>query len=166
VNPLLGTDSVKPFLETCSRTGSGVYVLVRTSNPGGALFQEYGSPPLYERIADAVVEWGKGLIGRCGLSSVGAVVGATHPAELASLRARMPSVPFLIPGYGAQGAGAAEVAGGFLPGGRGALVNSSSAILFAWREPRFAGTHWKDATRTALDEMIAALSAVTAAARA
>jgi orotidine-5'-phosphate decarboxylase len=166
VNPLLGTDSVKPFLETCSRTGSGVYVLVRTSNPGGALFQEYGSPPLYERIADAVVEWGKGLIGRCGLSSVGAVVGATHPAELASLRARMPSVPFLIPGYGAQGAGAADVAGGFLPGGRGALVNSSRAVLFAWREPRFAGMHWKDASRAALDEMIAALSAVTAAARA
>src|SRR5260221_2929461 len=111
VNPLLGTDSVKPFLETCSRTGAGVYVLVRTSNPGGALFQEHGSPPLYERIADAVVEWGRGLIGHGGLSSVGAVVGATHPAELASLRARMPSVAFLIPSYRAQGAGAADVDG-------------------------------------------------------
>jgi orotidine-5'-phosphate decarboxylase len=159
VSPLLGADSVKPFVEICSRTGTGVYVLVRTSNPGSALFQEHGSPPLFERIADAVVEWGSSVVGRCGLSSVGAVVGATHPAELARLRARMPSVPFLIPGYGAQGGGAADVAGGFLPGRRGALVNSSRAVLFAWREPRFAGKHWKDASRAALDEMIAALRA-------
>jgi orotidine-5'-phosphate decarboxylase len=165
INPYLGTDSVKPFLETCGRTGTGVYVLVRTSNPGGGLFQEHGEPPLYLRVADAVVEWGSSLVGRCGLSSVGAVVGATHPSELALLRARMPATPFLIPGYGAQGAGAAEVAGGFLPGGRGALVNSSRGILFAWREPRFAGMHWKDATRAALAEMIAALSAAASATR-
>jgi len=165
INPYLGTDSVKPFLETCGRTGTGVYVLVRTSNPGGGLFQEHGEPPLYLRVADAVVEWGSSLVGRCGLSSVGAVVGATHPSELALLRARMPATPFLIPGYGAQGAGAAEVAGGFLPGGRGALVNSSRGILFAWREPRFAGMHWKDATRAALAEMIGALSAAASATR-
>jgi len=166
VNPLLGRDSLIPFLDTCARHGAGIYVLVRTSNPGGGLFQDHGSPPLYERIADAVVEWGRDLVGRCGLSSVGAVVGATRPAELARLRARMGGVPFLIPGYGAQGAGAAEVAGGFLPGGKGALVNSSRAILFAWREPRFQGLHWKDASRRALEEMIAALSAVAATARA
>ena len=86
-------------------------------------------------------------------------MGATHPDELALLRARMPRTPFLIPGYGAQGAGASEVAGGFLPGGRGALVNSSRGILFAWREPRFAGRPWKDASRAALEEMIAALPA-------
>jgi orotidine-5'-phosphate decarboxylase len=159
VNPFLGTDSVKPFLDACERTGAGLYVLVRTSNPGGALFQEHGDPPLYLRVADAVVEWGRGLVGRSGLSSVGAVVGATHPDELALLRARMPRTPFLIPGYGAQGAGASEVAGGFLPGGRGALVNSSRGILFAWREPRFAGRPWKDASRAALEEMIAALPA-------
>ncbi|HEV8112060.1 MAG TPA: orotidine-5'-phosphate decarboxylase [Planctomycetota bacterium] len=166
VNPYLGKDSVTPFLEACARTGGGIYVLVRTSNPGGAMFQGHGSPPLYERVADAVVEWGRDLVGKRGLSSVGAVVGATHPTELASLRARMPGVPFLIPGYGAQGAGAGEVAGGFLADGRGAVVNSSRAILFAWREPRFRGVHWKDASRTALDEMIAALSAVSASSRA
>lgn len=165
VNPYLGTDSVQPFLEACGRTGGGVYVLVRTSNPGGGIFQEHGDPPLHLRVADAVVEWGRSLIGTCGLSSVGAVIGATHPKELALLRARMPSTPFLIPGYGAQGGGAADVAGGFLPGGRGALVNSSRGILFAWREPRFAGTHWKDATRAALEEMIAALSTAAATAR-
>ena len=164
INPYLGTDSVQPFLDACSRTGAGVYVLVRTSNPGGGVFQEHGDPPLYLRVADAVVEWGRSLVGRSGLSSVGAVVGATHPGELALLRARMPATPFLIPGYGAQGAGAADVLGGFLPGGRGALVNSSRGILFAWREPRFAGRHWKDATRAALDEMIAALPAAAATA--
>src|SRR5437867_9971283 len=102
IQPLLGADSVRPFLETCARTGGGAFVLVRTSNPGSALFQEHGDPPLYERIADAVVEWGKELVGRRGLSSLGAVVGATHPSQLARLRARMPGVPFLIPGYGAQ----------------------------------------------------------------
>jgi orotidine-5'-phosphate decarboxylase len=165
INPYLGADSVQPFLDACARTGGGVYVLVRTSNPGGGIFQEHGDPPLHLRVADAVVEWGRSLIGTSGLSSVGAVVGATHPKELALLRARMPSTPLLIPGYGAQGAGAAEVAGGFLPGGRGALVNSSRGILFAWREPRYAGTHWKDATRAALEEMIAALSAAASTAR-
>lgn len=165
INPYLGTDSVQPFLDACGRTGGGVYVLVRTSNPGGGIFQEHGDPPLHLRVADAVVEWGRSLIGTSGLSSVGAVIGATHPKELALLRARMASTPFLIPGYGAQGAGAADVAGGFLPGGRGALVNSSRGILFAWRESRFAGTHWKDATRAALEEMIAALSAAASTAR-
>jgi orotidine-5'-phosphate decarboxylase len=166
VNPYLGGDSIRPFLETCARNGKGIFVLVRTSNPGSATFQDHGSPKLYERVADAVVEWGKEIVGRSGLSSVGAVVGATHPTELAALRARMPTTPFLIPGYGAQGAGASEVLGGFLAGGRGALVNSSRAVLFAWREPRFAGKSWKDATRTALDEMIAALRPARAPARA
>jgi orotidine-5'-phosphate decarboxylase len=165
INPYLGTDSVQPFLDACARTGGGVYVLVRTSNPGGSIFQEHGDPPLHLRVAGAVVEWGSSLVGTCGLSSVGAVIGATHPKELALLRAKMPTTPFLIPGYGAQGGGAAEVAGGFLPGGRGALVNSSRGILFAWREPRFAGMHWKDATRAALEEMIAALSAAASTAR-
>ena len=165
IHPFLGADSVQPFLEACARTGGGAFVLVRTSNPGSALFQEHGTPPLYERIADAVVGWGRELVGRSGLSSVGAVVGATHPAELSRLRARMPGVPFLIPGYGAQGGSAADVAGGFLPGGRGAIVNSSRAILFAWREPRFSGQHWKDASRTARGEMIAALTRAAASAR-
>lgn len=155
VSPYLGADAVRPFLESCRRAQAGIYVLVRTSNPGSALFQEHGRPPLYERVADAVSEWGRELTGRCGFSSVGAVVGATHPEELARLRARMPSTPFLIPGYGAQGAGAADVAAGFLPGGRGALVNSSRGILFAHQQERYRGLHWKDASRAALDAMIA-----------
>lgn len=159
VNPFLGSDSLAPFLESCRRTGRGVYVLVRTSNPGGGRFQEHGSPPLFERIADAVVEWGTDLVGASGLSSVGAVVGATHPQELARLRERMPRTPFLIPGYGAQGAGAAEIAGGFLAHGRGALVNSSRGILFAYKQPRYRGRHWKDALNAALDAMIVEIAA-------
>jgi orotidine-5'-phosphate decarboxylase len=153
VNPLLGEDSITPFLEACARAEAGLYVLVRTSNRGSALFQEHGSPPLYTKIADAVVAWGSGSLGACGLSNVGAVVGATHPAELALLRTRMPRTPLLLPGYGAQGAGAAEVSGGFLAKGRGALVNSSRGILFAYRDPRYAGLHWKDAALRALDAM-------------
>lgn len=159
LNPLLGTDSLTPFLDACRRTGRGVYVLVRTSNPSSAQFQEHGTPPLFERIADAVVEWGTDLVGDCGLSSVGAVVGATHPRELVRLRERMPRTPFLIPGYGAQGAGAADIVGGFLPGGRAALVNSSRGILYAYKQPRHRGQHWKDALTSALDAMIAEIDA-------
>lgn len=159
VNPYLGGDSVQPFLESCSRAGAGIYVLVRTSNKDGKLFQDHGSPALYERVADSVVQWGSSLLGHSGLSSVGAVVGATHPKELSALRARMPRTPFLLPGYGAQGAGAADIAGGFLPGGRGALVNSSRGILFAHKQPAYSGLHWKDASRHALDAMIAEIRA-------
>jgi orotidine-5'-phosphate decarboxylase len=146
---------VQPFVESCKRAGAGIYVLVRTSNKASGLFQEHGTPLLYEKVADEVSKWGSELVGERGLSSVGAVVGATHPKELRELRLRMPKTPFLLPGYGAQGAGAADVVGGFLAGGRGALVNSSRGILFAYKQPQFAGLHWKDASRKALADMIA-----------
>ena len=157
VNPLLGHDSITPFLDACERAKAGIYVLVRTSNPGGSQFQTKGEPTLTDQIADAVVAWGEGLIGSGGLSSVGAVVGATHPDELAALRERMPRTPLLLPGYGAQGAGAAEVAAGFLEGGRGALVNSSRGILYPSRED---GEDWRTATSRAVDRMRADLGAV------
>jgi orotidine-5'-phosphate decarboxylase len=104
-------------------------------------------------------------MGECGLSSVGAVVGATHPDELAALRTRMPQTPFLIPGYGAQGAGAAEIAGGFLAGGRGALVNSSRGILFASKQPQYRELHWKDAASRAIDAMAQEIGAVIGSSR-
>lgn len=157
INPYLGADSVEPFLEVCAEQGAGVYVLVRTSNPGSGMFQEHGEPRLVDRVATEVARWGEGLLGECGLSSVGAVVGATHTEELTHLRERMPRTPFLIPGYGAQGAGAEEIAPGFLPGGRGALVNSSRGILYAHRNALHAGKSWQDATSAALDAMIAEL---------
>jgi orotidine-5'-phosphate decarboxylase len=155
VNPLLGADSIEPFLELCRREEAGIYALVRTSNPGGAQFQARGEPPLYAQIADAVAEWGSELVGASGYSSVGAVVGATHPDELARLRARMPRTPFLLPGYGAQGAGAREIAAGFDARGRGALVNSSRGVLYAYRDRAYAGRAWKDASAAALEAMIA-----------
>ena len=86
VNAFLGLESIAPFLEVCTKNGTGIYVLVRTSNPGSAEFQLCGEPTLSERIADAVNRWGADLIGDHGLSSVGAVVGATHPRDLAALR--------------------------------------------------------------------------------
>jgi orotidine-5'-phosphate decarboxylase len=159
VNPYLGEDSLQPFVEACRRSGAGLYVLVRTSNPGSARLQLHGTPPLFERVADLVASAGATLVGECGLSSIGAVVGATQPKELAALRARMPKTPFLLPGYGAQGAGAKDIAAGFLPRGRGALVNSSRGILFAHRQPQYRGLHWKDAAEQALAAMIREIDA-------
>jgi orotidine-5'-phosphate decarboxylase len=153
INPYLGADSVQPFLDACARVGAGVYVLVRTSNKHSALFQDHGRPLLHEKVADEVARWGRTLLGENGLSSVGAVVGATHPAELARLRQRMPTTPFLIPGYGAQGGSAKDVGAGFLPGGRGALVNSSRGILYAYKQPAYRDLHWKDASSKALQAM-------------
>lgn len=161
INPYLGTDSVQPFLDACRRTGGGVYVLVRTSNPSSAEFQARGEPALMHQVADAVVRWGADLVGESGFSSVGAVVGATHPNELAELRARMPRTPLLLPGYGAQGGGAGDVVGGFTEGVRGAVVNSSRGILFAWQNAD--GVAWQDATRAATLEMSAAITTATRA---
>lgn len=145
VNPYLGTDSVAPFLEACREADAGLYVLVRTSNPSSAELQAQGDPPLMHRVAELVGAWGAELVGEAGFSSIGAVVGATHPDELADLRGRLPRTPLLLPGYGAQGAGAADVAGGFSDGLAGALVNSSRGVLFAGRER----PDWKDACREA-----------------
>lgn len=157
LNPYLGSDSVQPFLAACAEANKGCYVLVRTSNPSSAELQAAGDPPLAERVADLVAGWGAELVGASGFSSVGAVVGATHPAELASLRRRLPRTPFLIPGYGAQGGGAADVAAGFTGGLRGALVSSSRAVLYAWRER--PGVAWKDAARDAARSMVAEIRA-------
>jgi len=160
VNPYLGADSIEPLVETCASAGAGLYILVRTSNAGSALFQGHGDPPLTHVVAESVEKWGEALRGEGGLSSIGAVVGATHPEELVDLRERMPHTPFLVPGYGAQGAGADEVRPAFLAGGRGALVNSSRGILYAWRKPENAGLNWKDASLGAIEAMVTELRAV------
>lgn len=169
LNPLLGGDSIEPFLHVCQRVGAGVYVLVRTSNPSSADFQRHGEPELSFAVAQQVARWGTNLLGTCGLSSVGAVVGATHGSELRAFRKQLPQAPFLLPGYGAQGATARDLVGAFLfsasRGAHGVLVNSSRGITFAWRERPYAGRHWKDATRAALDQMIGDLNAALAAPR-
>ncbi len=134
VNPYLGRDSVEPFL-TVARAATpsrGVFVLVRTSNPGGGLFQNRlcDGQPLYRHVGEAVADWNAERLGQCDLGDVGAVVGATHPAELAELRAALPKVWFLVPGYGAQGGTAADVKAGYLPNGLGAVVNTSRGVVF------------------------------------
>ncbi|MDR0380852.1 MAG: orotidine-5'-phosphate decarboxylase [Oscillospiraceae bacterium] len=139
VNPYLGTDSVKPFLETCQARGRAIFILGRTSNRSSQELQSLPAPdrPLYRVVADLCERWGKTLMGKYGYSSVGLVVGATHPAEMAELRRYLPGTFFLVPGYGAQGGRAIDVARAFDRLGRGAIVNSSRAILCAWQK---AGT--------------------------
>jgi orotidine-5'-phosphate decarboxylase len=132
INPYLGRDAVEPFLSAAKAAGRGVFVLVRTSNPGAGLFQDLvcDGKPVYRHVADEVVKWNAPTVGACGLGDVGAVVGATHPRELAELRAAMPDVWFLVPGYGAQGGTAADVRAAFRSGGLGAVVNSSRGVTF------------------------------------
>ncbi len=161
VNPYLGRDAVEPFIQSARRTGRGLFVLVRTSNPGSGQFQDLdcGGRKLYRHVGDAVAAWNAENRGACGLGDVGAVVGATHPAELAELRAAMPDVWFLVPGYGAQGASANDVAGGFRTDGLGAIVNSSRGITFPFQPDDPA---WEDAitaaTRRAGSELAAVMT--------
>jgi orotidine-5'-phosphate decarboxylase len=135
INPYLGRDAVEPFLTAAKANGRGVFVLVRTSNPGAGLFQDLvcDGKPLYRHVAAAVVEWNANTLGACGLGDVGAVVGATHPAELRELRAAMPDVWLLVPGYGAQGGTAADVKAGYRADGLGAVVNSSRGVTFPFK---------------------------------
>ncbi|MDR1019405.1 MAG: orotidine-5'-phosphate decarboxylase [Synergistaceae bacterium] len=137
VNPYLGTDGVAPFIEECGDTGRGIFVLVKTSNPSSGEFQDLPTADgrvLYEHVADKVSLWGEGLIGEEGYSSVGAVVGATYPVQGAALRRRMPRTFFLLPGYGAQGASAPDLAGCFDGSGGGAVVNASRSLICAYRK--------------------------------
>ncbi len=155
VNPYLGRDAVEPFLHSARRDGRGLFVLVRTSNPGAGLFQDLtcDGRPLYEHVAAAVAAWGRERPGACGLGDVGAVVGATHPAELRRLRALCPDVWFLVPGYGAQGGTAADVRAALRPDGLGAVVNSSRGVTFPFRpeEPRWEAAVEAAARRAAAE---------------
>jgi orotidine-5'-phosphate decarboxylase len=131
VSPFLGRDSLEPWVDVCRRHGKGIFVLVRTSNQGSADVQGLrlaGGGSVDERVASMVDELGRDLIGANGYSSVGAVVGATFPAEAARLRQRMPRTIFLLPGYGAQGGGAEGLAACFDREGLGALVSASRSV--------------------------------------
>lgn len=137
VNPYLGYDGVKPFVELCRQKGKGIFVLVKTSNPSSGDLQNQmtkDGQANFELVAALLESWGADVIGQRGYSSVGAVVGATYPHELKKLRRVMPHTYFLIPGYGAQGGKAADVAAGFNADGLGALVNSSRDVIFAWQK--------------------------------
>lgn len=132
INPYLGRDAVEPFLAAAKTSQRGTFVLVRTSNPGAGLFQDLvcDGKPIYRHVAEAVSTWNASTLGTCGLGDVGAVVGATHPAELKELRAAMPNVWLLVPGYGAQGGTAADVKVAYRVDGLGAVVNSSRGVTF------------------------------------
>jgi orotidine-5'-phosphate decarboxylase len=157
INGYLGSDGVTPFLDA-EASRHGVFVLVKTSNPSSGELQDLalagaadGPGTVMAAMACMVERWGRPRRGRCGLSDVGAVVGATYPEQARSLRALMPDSLFLVPGYGAQGGSAADALAGARPGGGGVLVNSSRAIIAAWQKDN-AGD-WAAAARGALDEM-------------
>jgi orotidine-5'-phosphate decarboxylase len=164
VNPYLGRDTLDPFVSVAKDRGAGVYVLVRTSNPGAGTFQDrtQNGATLYQTVADVVESLSAAAADADGFGCVGAVVGATYPAELVELRARMPHVPLLIPGYGSQGGTAADVAAAFRPDGLGAIVNNSRGINFAYRSGRFAEefgpARWEAAVQAATKQMIADLA--------
>ncbi len=136
-SPYLGYDSVEPFLAACRRHGAGVFFLVRTSNAGAADVQDLAlsdGRPLWQYVAELVREWGAPLKGEQGMSSVGAVVGATHPRAVSEARRLLPETPLLLPGVGAQGATPADVARAFTTGSASALVTASRSVIFAYRE--------------------------------
>jgi orotidine-5'-phosphate decarboxylase len=134
VNPYLGRDAVEPFLQSARQVGAGVFVLVRTSNAGAGQFQDLtcDGRPLYQHVGAAVAEWAHENRGACGFGDVGAVVGATYPAELAELRRMLPEVAFLVPGFGAQGGGGPDIRPAFRSDGLGAVINSARGILYSF----------------------------------
>lgn len=144
VNAYFGVDGVKPFIDLARATGKGIFVLVRTSNPSAVEVQDLRLEDgrlVHEAMADLVREWGTELVGERGYSDVGAVVGATVPRHLQLLRTRMPQQPFLVPGYGAQGAGPQDVIGAFDAQGLGAIVNSSRAVIYAYRQEPYSSRY-------------------------
>jgi orotidine-5'-phosphate decarboxylase len=160
VNPYLGRDAIEPFLSSARRCDGGVFVLVRTSNKGAGQFQDLVSSgkPLYQHVAEAVGVWAAENLGACGYGDVGAVVGATHPAELTLVRQWIPHVIFLVPGYGAQGGSGADVAAAFREDGSGAIVNSSRGITACFKPEE---ENWEAAIEKATRATIEDLRQVT-----
>jgi orotidine-5'-phosphate decarboxylase len=172
VSPYLGRDTLDPFVRVAVERGGGIYILVRTSNPGAGTFQDLrhsDGATVYQRVAAVVEELAESTRDGRMYGAVGAVVGATYPQELTDLRQAMPHAPFLIPGYGAQGGGARDVAPAFAVDGSGAVVSSSRGIIFASERKEYAGrfapSEWELAVEAATREMIADLAANTPAGR-
>lgn len=159
VNPYLGTDGVKPFVDVCKEENKGIFVLVKTSNPSSGEFQDQlvDGKPLYEIVGEKVDEWGADAIGESGYSQVGAVVGATYPKMGEILRDIMPKTYILVPGYGAQGGTAEDLRPYFNADGLGAIVNSSRGIICAYKQEKYAAfgeENYADASRQAVVDMI------------
>jgi orotidine-5'-phosphate decarboxylase len=141
LNPFLGIDSVEPYFEACKERDKGLFLLVKTSNPNSGQIQDLRveNQFMYEYIGQLVSEWGKDMIGQYGFSKIGAVVGATHKEQGIALRKQMPHTFFLVPGYGAQGATAEDLAGCFNQDGLGSIVNSSRGIIAAYKNVKYSG---------------------------
>ena len=157
VNPYLGIDGIKPFMDVCRKEKKGIFVLVKTSNPSSGEFQDrlIDGKPLYEQVAMKVAEWGADLMGD-SYSYVGAVVGATYPEMGAAMRKVMPKAYILVPGYGAQGGTADGLRPFFNEDGLGAIVNSSRGIIAAYQQEKyksFGETGYADAARQAVIDM-------------
>ena len=163
VNPYLGTDGVKPFADVCREADKGIFVLVKTSNPSSGEFQDrlIDGRPLYELVAEKVVEWGNQTMDGT-YSNVGAVVGATYP-EMSRILRKLPHTYFLVPGYGAQGGTAEDLKYCFNEDGLGAIVNSSRGIIAAYKQEKyqsFGPEHFGEASRKAVEDMVADINRV------
>ena len=163
VNPYLGSDGVKPFIEVCKEENKGLFILVKTSNPSSGEFQDQlvNGRPLYELVGEKVAEWGEDHMGGSGYSYIGAVVGATYPEMGAVLRKLMPKTFILVPGYGAQGGKGKDLVNFFNEDGLGAIVNSSRGIIAAYKQEKYAkfgAENFGDASRAAVEDMVADIS--------
>jgi len=142
VNPYMGTDCVKPFIEDCKKYNKGLFILVKTSNPSSGELQDLkleNGEEVYTRVAKLVENWGEELRGKYNYSSIAAVVGATYPEQLKQIREIAPHTYFLIPGYGAQGGKVEDIALGFDKDGLGGIVNASRSLMCAYKSDK-----WKD----------------------
>ena len=142
VNPYMGVDSIKPFIEDCIKYDKGIFVLVKTSNPSSGELQDLkleNGQTVYEHVAELVEKWGKEIRGKYNYSSVAAVVGATYPKQLEEIRKKAPHTYFLIPGYGAQGGKVEDIALGFEANGLGGIVNASRSLMCAYK-----AEEWKE----------------------
>lgn len=159
VNPYLGSDGVKPFIDVCRQEKKGLFILVKTSNPSSGEFQDQlvDGRPLYELVGEKVAQWGEACMGDT-YSYIGAVVGATYPEMGKALRRIMPKAFILVPGYGAQGGKGADLVHFFNEDGLGAIVNSSRGIIAAYKQEKYAKfgpEHFAEASRAAVEDMIA-----------
>ena len=163
VNPYLGSDGVKPFIEVCKEENKGLFILVKTSNPSSGEFQDQlvNGRPLYELVGEKVAQWGEEHVGQSGYSYIGAVVGATYPEMGATLRKLMPKTFILVPGYGAQGGKGKDLVNFFNEDGLGAIVNSSRGIIAAYKQEKYAkfgAENFGDDSRAAVEDMVADIS--------
>ena len=150
VNGYLGTDGIKPLLKVCGEKDKGIFVLVKTSNPSSGELQDQkmeSGMSVYETMGAFCETWGEAVMGKYGYSGVGAVVGATYPAQLGEMREKAPHTFFLVPGYGAQGGAADDVAPAFDKNGLGAIVNSSRGIMCAWQKEKCEEHDYAQAAR-------------------